>query len=128
MVALLQRPVVAALATINADGSPHLTDVWFEFDGAKLYVAVSKNTVKFRNARREPRIALSIRDPENQTRYVTVSGRVQIVEDPGSQLIRRLSLRYMGPVRGEEFSRSVEGADRFILVMEPEKVYSYGLT
>jgi general stress protein 26 len=46
---LLQRRLIATLGTENADGSIHLTAVWFLFEENSFYIATSSKTKKARN-------------------------------------------------------------------------------
>ena len=65
---LLQKPAFANLATLNPDGSPQVTPVWFEYDGRSIIINTARGRVKDRNLQREPRVALTIVDPENPYR------------------------------------------------------------
>lgn len=50
----------AVLATNGADGMPQLTPVWFLHEDGMLYVSAQADTVKVRNLRRDPAIAVCI--------------------------------------------------------------------
>src|SRR5467141_394281 len=69
---LLKKPAFANLATVNADGSPQVTPVWVDFDGTHVIVNTARGRVKAKNLAREPRVALSIADPENPSRYLGI--------------------------------------------------------
>jgi nitroimidazol reductase NimA-like FMN-containing flavoprotein (pyridoxamine 5'-phosphate oxidase superfamily) len=43
---LLERPRTAKLATVRADGRPHVAPVWFELDGDDLVFTTWHTTVK----------------------------------------------------------------------------------
>ena len=73
---LFKKPAFANLATLNPDGSPQVTPVWVDFDGTNILVNTARGRVKDRNLQREPRVALSIPDPENPYRYLGIQGRV----------------------------------------------------
>jgi len=60
--ALIDRPNFAHLATLMSDGSPHSVPVWVGREGDRLLVCTSEGSLKGRNTRRDPRIALSIVD------------------------------------------------------------------
>ena len=70
------KQAFAQLATLNPDGSPQVTPVWVDFDGTNILVNTAKGRVKTKNLEREPRVAISITDPENPYRYLGVQGRV----------------------------------------------------
>ena len=58
----IKQPNPAVLGTLRKDGSPHLTVVWYEYDEAEDLVRISltDTRVKYRNARRDPRVSLAI--------------------------------------------------------------------
>ena len=62
------KKAFANLATVMPNGSPQVTPVWFDFDGRYLRVNSARGRVKDKNMRRDPRVALSIRDPDNPYR------------------------------------------------------------
>lgn len=94
---LLQRAIVAHLATIRPDGSPQSNPVWFEWDGDHIKISQTTARQKVRNIRHDPRVALSITDPDNPYRYLEVRGEVdRIEEDPERAFPDRLSQRYLG--------------------------------
>jgi PPOX class probable F420-dependent enzyme len=75
---LLDGPNFAHLATIMADGSPQSAPVWVSREGERILIGTSEGSLKGRNTRRDPRVALSIvgfRDP-----YVEAQLRGRVVE------------------------------------------------
>src|SRR4051812_33619589 len=59
---LLARPRTAKLATVRADGRPHIAPIWFDLDGDVLVFNTGDTTVKAANMRRDPRVSLCIDD------------------------------------------------------------------
>lgn len=74
--ALLESTAVGHLATIGADGAPQVNPVWFLWDGQHLLLSVKASTVKYRNLRRNPALAISIVDPGNPHHYLELRGGV----------------------------------------------------
>jgi len=65
---LLQKKAFANLGTLNPDGSPQVTPVWVDYDGKYVRINSARGRVKDKkNIRRDPRVSLSIQDPENPT-------------------------------------------------------------
>jgi PPOX class probable F420-dependent enzyme len=93
---LLERPLFAHLATVRPDGSPQSSVMWFDWDGSRLRLTHTKRRQKFANLAREPRVALSIADPEDEYRFVEVRGRVESIEDDDEKasFYRSLQERY----------------------------------
>lgn len=114
---LVDRPNFAHLATLMADGSPQSVPVWVGREGDQLLVCTGEGSLKARNTRRDPRVALSIvdfRDP-----YAEAQLRGRVVErrpDPSLEIMDPVSRKYTGkpfPFRNPE--------GRVALVIEVEK-------
>src|SRR5687767_8677854 len=94
---LTTKTAFAHLSTVMPDGQPQVTPVWIDFDGTHILVNSAKGRQKDKNMRREPRVALSIQDPENPYRYLEIRGRVvDVTEDGADQHIDRMAKKYMG--------------------------------
>ena len=113
---LLERPTFAHLATIRPDGSPQSNVMWFFWDGSKIRLTHTKTRQKFANLADEPRVALSIADPEDGYRYIEVRGRVETIEDDDEKasFYKALQSRY-----GEDYE--VTDTDvRIVITVAPE--------
>lgn len=93
------------LATVRADGRPHLAPIWFVLDGDEVVFNTGTATVKGRNLARDGRIALCVDDDRPPFAYVILEGRARLSEDPGElrHWAARIGARYMGEERAEEF-------------------------
>ncbi|MEU0653882.1 PPOX class F420-dependent oxidoreductase [Streptomyces albogriseolus] len=93
------------LATVRADGRPHLAPVWFVLDGDEVVFNTGAATVKRRNLARDGRIALCVDDDRPPFAYVILEGRARLSEDSGElrHWAARIGARYMGEDRAEEF-------------------------
>jgi len=58
--ALLAQGLVAVIATEQPDGRPHLTPVWFSWDGAAFEVVTPDSSRKYRNLQRTGRCTLVV--------------------------------------------------------------------
>jgi PPOX class probable F420-dependent enzyme len=123
---LLRQPLFASLATINPDGSPHLTVMWFTWRDGAVLLSTTKDRVKYRNLVRNPQVALSIIDPEDQYRFVAVSGRVQLSEEGAADLIREEAVRYMGEEQGQPAGEEMARQARVVVRLTPDRVFVYG--
>lgn len=96
---LLERPLFAHLATVRADGAPQVNPMWFLYDpeSNRILLTHTKTRHNFRYVQQEPRIALSITDPDDGYRYLQVRGEVEKVEDdPTGAFYQELQQRYRG--------------------------------
>jgi PPOX class probable F420-dependent enzyme len=103
---LLDRPNFAHLATLMPDGSPHCAPVWVGREGDRILVCTGEGSLKARNTRRDPRIALSIVDSGDP--YMEAQLRGRVVErrpDPDLTVMDPISHKYTGksfPFRNPE--------------------------
>ena len=115
---LLHAATLAHVATIGPKGEPHNTPVWFDWDGNHIRFSQTKARQKFRNLERDPRLALSIVDPNNPYRALEIRGKVvRIEEDPDLHFLNALTKRYLGR---DTYPFDQPGVEHFILVVQPE--------
>lgn len=94
---LTSKKAFAHLATMNADGWPQVTPMWFDYDGTHIIFNSALGRLKDRNLRRDPRVVFAIQDPENPYRYIQMRGRViEITEEGADASIDRLAHKYLG--------------------------------
>jgi PPOX class probable F420-dependent enzyme len=114
---LLDRPLFAHLATVRPDGSPQSSVMWFEWDGSVIRITHTKTRQKFANLAHEPRVALSIADPDDQYRFLEVRGTVESVTDDDEQasFYKSLQHRY-----GMDYPIG-DAAVRVVIAIRPDK-------
>ena len=78
---LLARPITAHLATVTPAGAPRVSPVWFRWNGTHLLVSHTRRREKYRDIQANPRVALSILDPDDRLRYLEVRGVVEAITD-----------------------------------------------
>jgi PPOX class probable F420-dependent enzyme len=93
---------LAHVATINPDGSPHVTLAWVGLDGHDIVIGTLFDQRKIQNMRRDPRVTLSIDMPEHDAAtgldvYLVVYGRAVVTEGGAPELLQQLAYRYIGP-------------------------------
>lgn len=121
---LLSKVAFANLATLMPDGTPQVTPVWFDSDNGHLIVNSAKGRTKDKNMRREPRVALSIMDPENPYRYLQIRGRVvEITEAGAAQHIDKMAKKYLGK---DKYPFAQPGEVRVLYKIAPERVQTMG--
>lgn len=121
---LFKKPAFANLGTVMHDGSPQVTPVWVDFDGKHVRVNSALGRVKDKNMRRDPRVSLSIQDPENPYRYLEIRGKVEeITQNGADDHINKLSQKYLG--KPEYPFRKPEEV-RVLYKIAPQKISSMG--
>lgn len=121
---LFDKKAFGNLGTMMPDGSPQVTPVWVDFDGTHVRFNSARGRVKDKNVRRDPRVSISLLDPDNAYRYLEVRGRVvEITEDGADAHIDSLAKKYLGK---DKYPFRKAGEVRVTYKIEPEKVSSMG--
>jgi PPOX class probable F420-dependent enzyme len=115
---VLEGKNFVSLATVMPDGSPQVSNLWFEFDGEHIYVNTSMGRVKQRNTKRDPRVALAITEQDNPYSEVVIRGRVVDQMTNGArEHANKLSERYTGKPWNPPANQT-----RVILKIKPDRV------
>ena len=98
-------PHTAKLATVRADGRPHVAPVWYVVDGDSIVFTTGESTVKGRNLRRDSRASLCVDDERPPFSFVLVEGVVELSDDVDEvrEWATRIGGRYMGAERAQEY-------------------------
>ncbi len=114
---LMESTALAHVATIGPSGEPQCNPVWFDWDGEHVKFSQTKARQKFRNLKRNPRVAFSIVDPENPYRYLEVRGEVaRVEEDPKLNSISAMAKKYIGV---DKYPYHQPGDERVVIFVEP---------
>lgn len=115
------------LATVRADGRPHVAPIWFVLDGDDLLFNTDEKSVKGRNLVRDPRVSISVDLEEPPYGFVLIEGTATVSEDP-AELLRwatAIGGRYMGEDRAEEFGRRNGVPGEYLVRVTPTKVIAF---
>jgi len=126
--AWLSGPNIARLGTINNDGSPRVTALWYlaEADGS-ITLNTYEDNVHVRNLRRDPGAALLVDSSEQPYRSVHLSGAAQVADEAAdAEEIGRLYERYLGGTDAATgYGRQlVAGGKRISIRFTPERRHS----
>ena len=119
---------MAVMATINSDGSPHLSPNWYYYDGEQLFFVTTKERKKFYNLKRDPRISVCVYEPPLASDYVVVQGPA-IIDDltPTSELWETARLvveRYVISAEVEAYIERWKTEPRILVTITPEAIYT----
>lgn len=114
----------ASLATVRADGRPHVAPIWFHPDGDDLLFTTWHDSVKGRNLARDPRAAVSVDDPVFPFAFVVLEGRCTVSEDPDalSRWAHRIAARYVPADRAAEFGARNAVPGELLVRLTPTRI------
>ena len=120
---ILSEPNFGFLATVMEDGSPQVSPVWVDVDDGRVVINTARGRLKERNMRRDPRVAVSVANAQNQYEKVDIRGRVvEMVEgDEAFRHIDEMAMKYMGQ---EKYPFLQPGEERIKIVIEPTVVHA----
>ena len=118
---LLKGKNFAFVATLNKDGSPHLTPTWVDTDGKNVLVNTALGRQKVINLTRDPRVTVGVFNHSNPYEYVSIYGKVaeRVQGKAADAHIDKLALKYTG---APKFNRRSPKEKRVIFVIQPLKV------
>ena len=118
----------AQLATVRADGRPHVKPVWFELSGKpgdfEVLFTTAADTVAGRNLARDGRVMISVDDPVPPFSFVLIEGTAVLSGNPAEllALATRLGARYMGAGRGAEYGARNAVPGELVVRVSPARV------
>ena len=117
-------PHTAKLATVKANGAPHVAPVWVDVDGDDIVFMTSADTLKGKAILRDPRVSLCWDDERPPFSFVVVAGTATTSTDTEELLHwgRRIGGRYMGADRAEEFGRRNAVPPEMVVRVTPTRV------
>jgi hypothetical protein len=115
------------LATVRADGRPHVAPVWYAVDDdGSIMFTTGDTTVKGKNLARTGYAAMSIDDERPPFSFVTLEGPVELSDDLGQ--VRHwatiLGGRYMGEETAADFGERNAVPGELLVRLRPQKVTS----
>lgn len=121
---LLARTRTGKLATVRADGRPHIAPIWFDLDGEDLIFTTWHESVKAANLSREPRISICVDDDTPPFSFVIIEGTASISTDPAELLYwaTRIAGRYMGAELAETYGKRNGVPGELLVRVTPTKI------
>jgi len=121
---LFNKRAFASLATLMPNGDVQVTPVWVDAENGNVVFNSARGRLKDKNVRRDPRVTLTLIDPDNPYRYLEVRGRVvDITEKGADQHIDKLAKKYLGV---DKYPYAKPGEVRVLYRVKPEHVHAYG--
>jgi len=110
---------LASLATIDGDGFPQVTEVWFLLDEGELKLSLNTARHKTKNLTSRPQCSLLILDLENPYRYLEVRGTARIASDDDYTFAAKLGAKYNADLKVHD----QPGETRVVVTIDPVKIH-----
>ncbi len=121
---LFNKRAFGSFTTLMPDGSPQTTPVWVDYENGRVLVNSALGRQKDKNIRRDPRVAITLIDPENPYRYLEIRGKVaEVTQDGATQHIDKMAKKYLGK---DKYPFAQPGEQRVLYKIEPEKIHTMG--
>jgi PPOX class probable F420-dependent enzyme len=111
---------LATLATVDRDGYPQQTEIWFLADGDSVKLSLNSTRHKTRNLQERPQCSLFILDLEKPFRYLELRGRAKVEPDDDYVFADRVGAKYDADLRNMD----QPGQSRVVVTLEPVKVHA----
>jgi PPOX class probable F420-dependent enzyme len=129
----LTQKHLARLGTANPKtAQPHVTPVWFEWDGECVYISAFISTRKAKEVRRNARISvlIDIAEQNGPTQAVLFEGKAELLDEPALvvPLATRIYTKYVGAegVKAADVASWIIDAENRIIKLDPDHVYIWG--
>ena len=121
---LFNKRAFASLATRMPNDEVQVTPVWVDVENGTVLFNSARGRVKDQNVRRDPRVTLTLMDPDNPYRYMEIRGRVvNFTEQGADKHIDKLAKKYLGV---DKYPYAKPGEVRVLYRVKPEKVLVHG--
>jgi PPOX class probable F420-dependent enzyme len=118
------NPYVGIATTLREDGSPHSTVVWVDVQNGNVGFNTARGRAKVRHLERDPRVALTVVDPNDAYKWIAVSGRADLTDNGADAQIDKLAKKYVG---ADTYPWRKPEEQRVSVWITPEKVEATGI-
>ena len=123
---LISQPIISFVTTMRDDGTPHVTPVWHLVDGDEVVIAVDRETIKARNVRANPQVALCVAADERPQPWVLINGTARLSEERVEEIVRTLSFHYLGEEEGGPYVEDILPKMDFVIMrITPERIIAF---
>lgn len=125
---LLKQRNNAIVAVNRRSGAPHVTPVWYVWDGEDFYFSITTDRAKYANIRRDPSISLIV---DEGSAYVAAYGEAEFFDMNHPYvpaLAEQIVTKYTNGEQREQFLKLVKEPSRVIVKLHPEKIVTSTLS
>ncbi len=131
--ALLALDIPARLATIDQDGFPWITPIWFLWEDGAFYMTSIEGRPHLRNLARDPHAAICIDTEDRITiagvrpnRQVKARGLAELSRDEAGYWTERITKKYVPGAEGEMLAAKRAAMPRILITLRPDRLVRIG--
>ena len=124
MAEFLERPLVAVMVTLRANGAPHAIPVWYEYTDGEFIVFTSSTFQRVKNLERDSRAAITISTHDVPYMYVSAEGPVSITSEGVAETGLSIARRYTGE-EAEGYLTELLDEHSVVLRLTPERILTW---
>ncbi len=124
---LREQARTGKLATVRADGSPHVVPIWFDLDGDTLIFTTGETTVKGRNIQRDSRVCICVDEEKPPFAYVQIQGMAHVSSDMDEMRYwaTRIGGRYMGADLADSYGKRNAVPGELLVRVTPTNIIAH---
>lgn len=121
----LCQPNIAVVATVGPDGRPHAVPTWYEYDEGEIVLHMGQRSRRYRNLRRNDRVALCMDTRTPPYKALVIEGRAVTEVGTDDERSRRMAIAYLGEAIGTRYADGIRGSRMVIARVRPERIISW---
>jgi PPOX class probable F420-dependent enzyme len=125
--AFLREPNVGVLATIDRDGRPAQTPVWFLWRDGAAVIPTAVHSRKYRNIRRDPRVTFCVDTKTPPYRAAILEGEVEVLDADYREFLRETAVHFLGERAGNRYADASTSTpeDSVLLRLTPSRIIAW---
>ena len=108
----------ATLGTVEPDGQPQLSEIWFLHDEGEIRLSLNTSRRKTRNLTARPRVTMLILDLANPARYLEIRAHARVDPDDDLVYAHKVHEKYGADVAAYD----QPGDKRVVVTLEPTRI------
>lgn len=120
--ALLEKKALGHVVTVNKNGTPQVTLVWMDVHNGKPAFNTNTARLKGRNLARDPRVVVSVQDPDSPGEYAVITGNAIVTPDPKLEHINAVAHKFTGG----DYANLQPGEERIVVDIDVTRVGGRG--
>ena len=111
----LLEPNIASLATIDSNGFPAITPMWYLFEDNDVWMLSARNSAKVKSIRSNPSVGLSISNHRHPYKYIAIRGHAEICGGLDKERLFRICVKYDGLNDGMKLANEFLAGDSVLI-------------